>query len=90
MLLPEKPHTVEYLAGSAARKLQSFSELGVFPLELFQPFRGDASRAARCIDRLYSGFGLQGAPPECRELVAKMPDKALQLGQCLFVRTFVV
>ena len=90
MLLPKKPDAIEYLACPATRKLQSFPELGILPLELLQPLRSDASGTARCVDRLYPCFGLQSATPECRELVAKMSHKYLELGQCLFVRTFVV
>ena len=90
MLLPEKPHTIQYLPRSGARRLEASLEICVLSLESLDPLRRRARRAGRSFQRLYSCFCLKRSTAECRKLVTEMTDKLLKLVKCLQIRTIAV
>jgi hypothetical protein len=90
VLLAQKPHTIQYLPRSGPGSFEPALEIGILFLEPVHPF-GIYSRAAgRGIDRLDACFSRECAPPERRELVAKMSNELVQLLKRFDVRTFAV
>ena len=90
MLLPEEANPVEHLTGSRAGSLESFPELGVLTLELFNSLGSHLAAPTRSLDCLHPGFGLQSATAKAGQLVAKMADELLKLVKCFHVRTIAV
>jgi hypothetical protein len=90
VLLAQEANTIEYLTSARACGLEPFPEISILHLQALDAFRIDA-RAARCrLEHLHTRFRLQRTPPECRELVTKVPYELLQLLECLQLRTFAV
>ena len=90
MLLAEKSHALEYLPGPGPGGFESLPQVCILALELLQPLRGNACRASRCIDCLYTRLRLKRPATKSSELVTEVPHELLQLGECFFFRTFVV
>jgi hypothetical protein len=90
VLLAEKSHPVENLPGPGPGGLESLPQVGILALKLLQPLRGNARRASRRIDCLYTRLRLKRPATESSELVTEVPHELLQLGESFFFRTFVV
>jgi hypothetical protein len=90
VLLAKKAHTIEQLACSRTRRIETFFQIGVLDFQTFDSLRVHA-RATGCgLERLYARFSLKGASSERCELGAEVADELLKLFKCLQFRTFAV
>jgi hypothetical protein len=72
MLLAEKPNAVEHLARACPCRFETFLELGVFQLELFDSLGSQLRSASASVYRFHPGFRLKRPAAEARELFAKV------------------
>jgi hypothetical protein len=90
VLLSQEPDAVENLSRSRPRRFEPLFEIGILDLQTLDTFGVHPRSTGRTFERLEPRLGLKGAPPECRELFAKMPHELLKLLECLQFRTFAV
>jgi hypothetical protein len=91
VLLAKESNPVEHLPRATTRFLETDLEVGVLALELLDSLRTCARGAGRRLERFHSRFCVKSAPAERRELVTKVTDELVEVGERFFqLSLFVV
>ncbi|HEX6576275.1 MAG TPA: hypothetical protein VF042_15010, partial [Gemmatimonadaceae bacterium] len=90
MLLAKEAHPIEYLPRTLASGFEPAFQIRIFSFEPFNPFRCNPRRSRRPLERFHARLSLKSATAECRELVAKVTYKLLELSKCFQIRTIAV
>ncbi len=91
MLLAKKANPLKHLPGASARGLEPHLQARILALEFFDSLGAGTGCPGRRLERFHPRLGVQRAPSERRQLIAKMMDEFFEVRECgLGFRQFAV